>query len=333
MNPTGRILHLQRLSTEDGPGIRTTVFFKGCPLHCRWCHNPESLSPAIQVQWLEKYCLGCQTCVQNCAQSALQYTPHGVQRDLAQCTACTTCVEACPAGAQEKLGVDIDADSLVKELLKDRAFFVKSGGGVTLSGGEPLRQPEFAQAVAARLAATGISVALDTCGLALWDAFEAVLPYVDLVLYDLKIIDVALHRVWTSASNRLILENFHRLCLALAGRYPHKVLWVRTPLIPVATANPENLQEIGAFVNQELAAAGLLPDCLTGKPGVADHSFRWELCAFNNLCRDKYRRLGLEWEFDRTPLLTAEELNQAGEWARRSGLDGQFIFVTGAARL
>jgi pyruvate formate lyase activating enzyme len=336
MNPSGRILHLQRLSTEDGPGIRTTVFFKGCPLRCWWCHNPESISLHRQAQWHERLCIDCGACLEACPQAALTRSDLGIHRDRDRCIACGACSEACPSGAQEILGQEIDADRLVKELVKDRAFFIASGGGVTLSGGEPLYQPQFAAAVARRLAALGISVALDTSGLVSWEALEALLPHIDLILYDLKLIDSALHRVWTGASNRLILENFRSLCAILPQRYPHLKLWVRTPLIPVATCNPANLGSIAAFLDYELEAAGLAADWQQAVDPSGAPFFRWELCAFNNLCRDKYRRLGIDWEFKRTQLLTASELAQAAEWAgagRGVSLEATTIHVTGEARL
>ncbi|RPJ39773.1 MAG: glycyl-radical enzyme activating protein, partial [Chloroflexi bacterium] len=143
----GIILHLQRLSTEDGPGIRTTVFFKGCPLRCAWCHNPESLSPRPQVQWLENRCIGCRTCLPACPRQALAMTPAGVARDRERCQVCGECAEICPANAHEMLGRSIPAALLAVELLKDRVYFEKSGGGVTLSGGEPTQQPDFALAL------------------------------------------------------------------------------------------------------------------------------------------------------------------------------------------
>ncbi len=165
MSSDARILHLQRLSTEDGPGLRTTVFFKGCSLRCRWCHNPESISAAPQVQWVETRCIDCGTCTPTCPDGCLTRTPRGLVIDRPRCTGCGACVAACPAGAIELLGTRISLDRLAAELLKDRAYFATSGGGVTASGGEPMLQAEFVTALFQRLRAAGVHTSLDTCGL------------------------------------------------------------------------------------------------------------------------------------------------------------------------
>lgn len=314
---TGRILHLQRLSTEDGPGIRTTVFFKGCPLHCAWCHNPESISIQPQTQWFAVRCIGCQTCVETCPTGCLSMTSDGLQIDRARCDACGMCVEACPTGARELLGRSVTVEQVLAELLKDRAFYEKSGGGVTLSGGEPTFQVVFAEALMRGLKEQGISTALDTCGLCTRDTLERLLPNTDLVLFDLKVLDPVSHRQLTGASNRQILENLDYLREALLGRYPATALWIRTPLIPGATDADANLTAIGRH----------LAGCLDGALA------RWELCAFNNLCRDQYTRLGLQWAYAGTPLMTPAELAHCEKIAKASGLPPELVLATGATRL
>mgnify|MGYP000949140073 CR=1 FL=1 len=314
---TGTILHLQRLSTEDGPGIRTTVFFKGCPLCCAWCHNPESLMLKPQVQWIANRCIGCDSCLEACPNHALSRGETALLRDRDRCTACGECVRACPSGAMEMLGEEITVSELVKELVKDRAFFEKSGGGVTLSGGEPSLQPDFSLALMKALHEEGLSVALDTCGLTAPEMLEALVEQADVVLFDLKLIDEAAHKKWTGAGNARIVENLQRVERMVAASKGKKELWVRTPLIPGATALRENIHAIGSYLHEH----------------VNGSVTRWELCAFNNLCRDKYERLDMEWHFAETQLMTKADLAQAETWARESGFDPKRAQVTGAARV
>ncbi|MCJ7677206.1 MAG: glycyl-radical enzyme activating protein [Anaerolineales bacterium] len=310
----GRILHLQRLSTEDGPGIRTTVFFKGCPLHCAWCHNPEAIAPRMQTQWFAERCLGCRSCLTACRNGCLMMTDDGLVIDRERCQACGDCARACPGGALEALGIELTADDLVHELAKDGAYFAASGGGVTLSGGEPTLQPEFAEEILRGLKQAGIHTALDTCGLCSPGTLEGLLPVTDLVLFDVKLMDDSEHIRLTGQSNVRILENL-LLVREFAARHGQPELWIRTPLIPGATTGDGTLSAIGEYLAEHLQG----------------RITRWELCAFNNLCREQYRRLGLEWPYAQTPQMTAQELEACQSVARATGLQAEIV-ATGATR-
>jgi len=305
----GLILHLQRLSTEDGPGIRTTVFFKGCPLRCAWCHNPESISTRPQIQWMENRCIGCDSCLSVCPAGALHRNGVGVQIDRTTCSACGQCVEECPAEALELLGRRMSVPDLAQELKKDAVFYRRSGGGVTLSGGEPGLQPDFTSRLLQELRAEGIHCALDTCGFIDRDRLLRLAGLADLVLFDVKVADPEKHRYYTGQTNAMILGNLK----SLAETYEMSgvPIWIRTPLIPGATADRENIRRIGEFL------AGIHHAAIE----------RWELLAFNNLCRDKYRRLGLEWEYGGEALLSHEQMREAREAAVESGFPGEKIFL------
>lgn len=314
---TGLILHLQRFSTEDGPGIRTTVFFKGCPLRCIWCHNPEGISSEPQVQWLENRCIGCGSCIRTCPRGCLCRVEQGVVIDRDVCDGCGECAEACPANAMELLGKWVSLDELLNELLKDHVYFEKSGGGVTLSGGEPAMQPDFASALLRGLKERGINTAVDTCGVCSVSALDKLLLYTDIVLFDLKEAEPEKHYSFTGANNQRIFDNLLYIRDYILNQDPRKVLWIRTPLIPGATDTRDNIASLGTFIARNL-------------PGIVD---RWELCAFNNLCRDKYRRLGIAWQYACTPLMTKDAVRELEECAKSSGVNPEIVVATGPTRV
>ncbi len=285
MAPTGIIFNVQRFSTGDGPGIRTTVFLKGCPLRCAWCHNPEGLSPRPELVWYEARCIGARDCLSACPADALTLTPQGMQIDRQRCTACGECAWVCPTGALEVIGQERTPEALLAEVQKDAVFYETSGGGVTLSGGEPLAQADFLLALCRLCREAGFHLALDTCGAAPWERYERLLPLVDLVLYDLKLFDGQRHRASTGADNARILENARRVAAAGAP------LWVRTPVIPGYTADAANIAALGEFIAAEL-------------PTVE----RWDLLAYTDLGRAKYERLERPYALEGVPLLTRAEI-------------------------
>jgi len=312
----GLVLEIQRMSTEDGPGIRTTVFMKGCTLDCDWCHNPESIAKQPQIIWHDQRCMGCRLCLAACPQQARDLTPDGLHIDRERCQVCGECVAECPTTAAELMGKSYTVEELVAELSKDRAFFDSSGGGITISGGEPTMQASFVTRLLERCRGSGLHTALDTCGTCSAGRLLGVAEHADLVLYDLKLLDPERHRAHTGRANARILENLGALRdqMRASGR-PSK-LWIRTPLIPGATAFDANIEAIGAFI------ATSLRDVLD----------RWELCAFNNLCGHKYQRLGKPCPHDGEPLLSTAELAHFERVAKGSGVDPDRVLATGSTR-
>ena len=312
---SGRVLHVQRMSTEDGPGIRTTVFFKGCSLACDWCHNPESISPEPQTVWNREGCLGCESCVDACPNGAVSVSPTSMVIDRARCVACGTCADECPAAVMEVLGTDWELDKLVDKVSRDRAYFEQSGGGITVSGGEPAMQASFVGAFLQACQQQGLHTVLDTCGMCSKSKLLSLAAHVDLVLYDLKLADSEAHRRHTGQPNERILANAEILARFVDSGRVSDGIWIRTPLIPGITATEENVASLAAFIDRRLGAAVR----------------RWELCAFNNLCANKYERLGLDWAYAGQPLLSRDQLDALEQIARDAGVET--AVVTGASRL
>lgn len=273
----GTVFNIQKYSLHDGPGIRTTVFLKGCPLRCVWCHNPESQELRPEVVFFETRCVGCGSCIKVCptgvAGSLLTTLANsrticdtttllGWSKDIpvpsasggdpatssGRCTACGLCVRACACGAREIVGRSMSADEVMSEVLRDRIFYDQSGGGVTFSGGEPMMQPEFLREMLLRCRAEGLRTTVDTSGFAAWDAFLAIVPLVDLFLYDVKLMDETRHRQYIGASNRLILDNLRRLA-PLASSLGETVL-ARVPLIPGINDDGRNIGSTGEFLRE-----------------------------------------------------------------------------------
>lgn len=240
----GAVFNIQKFSLNDGPGIRTTVFLKGCMLRCLWCHNPESHSPRPQLMLYAEKCIGCGECVRRCPNELHSFSEDGLHRiDRVSCTACGICAEGC-AGALEIVGREASVEEILAEVEKDRRFYENSGGGLTVSGGEPLMQPAFTLALLREAKARGLHTCLETCGFAPWEKIEALIPYVDLFLWDVKETDDALHREFTGVSCEPILQNLRRLSDA-GGK-----IVLRCPLIPGYNDRPQHLTAIGALAEE-----------------------------------------------------------------------------------
>ena len=240
------VLEIKGNSLDDGPGIRSVVFFKGCPLSCIWCHNPESKRANTEISYDREACIGCGTCIKKCPESALNpANPTFVDRG--KCTLCFDCVNACPAKAITRVGTEMTQEELIKKLLSDKAFYDISGGGVTLSGGEATLCTEWVGELAKKLFDNGVRVLIETCGFFDYDKAEKyLLPYVSDIYCDIKLYDREMHRKYCGVYNDIILENFRRM-YADRERFSYNIM-PRVPLIPNITDTDENLTAIAEFM-------------------------------------------------------------------------------------
>ena len=287
---TGRITNIQRFSLHDGPGIRTTVFFHGCHMRCRWCHNPETLCTPETPLFYASKCIGCGACFKAC--------PTGARgADFRGCTGCGACVEVCWTGALCRAAREVTVEEAMREIRQDKLYYDESGGGLTLSGGEALDQLEFAEALTEAALAEGIRVAVETNLLHPFERIRPLLERMSCIMADIKLIDDAAHRAWTGVSNAPVLENAR-----LLGTLGIPLI-LRTPLIPGATDGEENLRRIGELVRDI--------------PNVR----YWELLNFNPLGADKYTALRQENLFADARPLPKAALDRIAETVRDLGVE------------
>lgn len=293
----GKVYHIQGFSVQDGPGIRTTVFLKGCPLRCPWCHSPESQEFFTELNWMAMRCLGteaCGKCISQCPAGALsQAEPapgadlHLVRKDLRRCIGCGQCADVCLPEAIYRCGKDYTVSELADLAEQDRSFFERSGGGVTLSGGEPLSQPEFAVAFLRECRRRGLHTALDTTGYAPPQWIDAALEQTDLFLYDLKHMDSKKHQQTVGVPNEQILENVQRIARS-GGR-----LQIRIPVIPGFNDGEENLRAAGSFLRTLGSAVTLV-----------------QLLPYHNMGSTKYERVQRPYLMWDTVAPTEQFMNQ-----------------------
>lgn len=282
----GSIFNIQRYSIHDGPGIRTTVFFKGCPLKCQWCHNPESQKQEKEIMIYPNKCIGCGFCVKACKTGALTFENGIINFNKNLCKNCGECCDACPTSARTVVGDYIEVQELLKEIKKDEVFYEESHGGVTFSGGEPLSQGEFLEDILKRCKEEGIHTTVDTSGYGSEDTIRRIVPYVDLFLYDLKSMDDSIHKKYIGVSNKVILGNL-KLIGELGGN-----IFIRIPLIPGVNDWRGQIQSFISFIKN---VKGIL---------------QVNILPYHNISQEKYNRLKREYKCENIKEPVAEELDE-----------------------
>jgi pyruvate formate lyase activating enzyme len=283
----GTIFDIKKYAIHDGPGIRTTIFFKGCPLRCWWCHNSEGLKLEPEITFKENRCIkGCSECIEVCQRGALSRSGQGVVIQRDKCNLCGECIQACPSEALQIIGRKMTVAEVMKEIEKEMVFYDESGGGVTFSGGEPLMQPEFLEAILKECKEKNINTALDTSGYASSEVMDKISDKVDLFLYDLKLMDEEKHKKYTGVSNKLILENLRKL--AARGS---KVA-IRIPLIPGINDDEDNINRTAELIHslEIIKNISLLP--------------------YHKAGREKYKRLNLLDKMSKTQAPSAERVKE-----------------------
>lgn len=294
----GLILHIEQMALFDGEGIRTVIFLMGCPLRCRWCSTPQSQKMKPQLGYDPLRCQGCFSCLEACPHGAISRDGGKVKTDPAKCRLCFECVKACPHGARRGYGRLETLEHLVREIEKDEVFFYHSGGGVTLSGGEPLAQVDFAESILRACRERGIHTAMETSGQVTWESFERVLPLLDAVYVDIKHSGPEEHRQLTGVDNRLILDNIRKI-----DQSPYPVdLFIRLPLVPGCNDDRENLAR----------TAGI---CKSLKKFKEIH-----ILPYHRLGVESYRFLNRQYELEQLPSLEPEAAEAAAELMRGLGV-------------
>ena len=296
-NNRGSIFNIERYAVHDGPGIRTIVFLKGCPLRCTWCQNPEGQRKKPELAVFPDKCIGCGRCLEVCPTGAATEAEGNPQMDWSLCRGCLECARVCPGGARKAIGWNAGPEEVLAEVLKDLPFYRRSGGGVTLSGGDPVTQIGFSTRILALCKEHGLHTAIETCGHAPWEEFERVLAHTDFVLLDLKHMDPERHRSETGTGNERILENAERI--ARTG----KEMVIRVPVIPGYNDDMKNILATVRFVR--------------GLQSVK----KIELLPYHTLGIAKYGRMGWKYGLEETEPLAEENLGPLKNLIREAGLE------------
>jgi pyruvate formate lyase activating enzyme len=292
----GVVFDIMRFCVHDGPGIRTALFLKGCPLQCPWCHNPEGKSKAIEVSYRENLCVHCGDCGATCPHGAVRPEERSPEPDRSACQACGTCIDTCYAGARQLVGRDMTVGQVVGEILADRPFFDQSGGGVTFTGGEPTAQPDFLRSLLDAFGRENVHRAVETTGYCSLPVITQIADETDLFLYDLKMMDSGEHRRWTGVPNERILDNL----VYLSGR--ESTVVVRVPLLPGINDHPSNFEAMRSFLLERTRFRDI------------------HLLPFHRTGKDKALRIGKQMTMPDIPAPNADDMNSISALLREGGL-------------